>query len=258
MRVIKIGGRAQNDERLFKAICDAWIAAPGTLCVVHGGGDEVSTLQRAMGRDAVFVGGRRVTSQSDIELLRMVLSGVVNKKLVSRFQNAGIPALGLSGEDGGLIEAEAIDSATLGLAGRPKAVNATLLRTIMDAGYMPVISPVSYNCTEANGSSGGALNVNGDDAATAIAVALEAGELLFVADVKGVRTQSGEHAQSLNAEQARELIDSGVAAGGMAAKLESATNAVAAGVERVRICDPEGIRNQEKGTYFTQSAGFAI
>jgi acetylglutamate kinase len=257
MRVIKIGGRAQNDERLFKAICDAWIAAPGSLCVVHGGGDEVSSLQRAMGRDAVFVGGRRVTSQSDIELLRMVLSGVVNKKLVSRFQNAGIPALGLSGEDGGLIEAEVVDSATLGLAGRPRAVNARLLHTILDAGYMPVISPVSYNCSESKSSSG-ALNVNGDDAAAAIAVALEADELLLVADVRGVRTQTGEFAQSLNVEQAKELIDSGVAAGGMAAKLESATNALAAGVERVRICDPEGIRNQEQGTYFTQSAGFAI
>lgn len=257
MRVIKIGGRTQKEERLFKAICDAWTDAPGTLCVVHGGGDEVSALQRAMGRQAVFVGGRRVTSQSDIELLRMVLSGVVNKKLVSRFQSIGVPAFGLSGEDGGLIEAEVIDAATLGFAGRPTAVNARLLKTVLNAGYMPVISPVSYNASNSKSYSG-ALNVNGDDAATAIAVALEADELLLVADVNGVRTQSGEFAQSLNTEQAKELIDIGVAAGGMAAKLESATNALAAGVERVRICDPEGISDHQLGTYFTQSAGFAI
>lgn len=255
MRVIKIGGRTQNEERLFQAICDAWKVAPGTLCVVHGGGDEVSTLQRAMGRQAVFVGGRRVTSQSDLELLRMVLSGVVNKKLVSRFHSIGVPAFGLSGEDGSLIEAEVIDAATLGFAGRPSAVNAGLLKTILNAGYMPVISPVSYNATD---SKSGALNVNGDDAATAIAVALEADELLLVADVKGVRMQSGEIASSLSTEQAKELIDTGVAAGGMAAKLESATSALAAGVERVRICDPEGISNHQMGTYFTQSAGFAI
>jgi acetylglutamate kinase len=257
MRVIKIGGRAQNEDRLFKAICDAWIAAPGTLCVVHGGGDEVSALQRAMGREAVFLGGRRVTSQGDLELLRMVLSGVVNKKLVSRFQSMGVPALGLSGEDGGLIEADIIDAPTLGYAGKPVGVNAGLLRTILDAGYMPVISPVSYCASNARNSSR-ALNVNGDDAATAIAVALEAEELLLVADVKGVRTQTGDFAQSLNGEQARELIDTGIAVGGMAAKLESATNALAAGVERVRICDPEGISDHQKGTYFTQSAGIAL
>ena len=257
MRVIKIGGRAQNEDRLFKAICDAWIGAPGTLCVVHGGGDEVSTLQRAMGREAVFVGGRRVTSLGDLELLRMVLSGVVNKKLVSRFQGMGVPALGLSGEDGGLIEADIIDAPTLGYAGKPVSVNASLLHTILDAGYMPVISPVSYNASNARNTSR-ALNVNGDDAATAIAVALEAEELLFVADVAGVRTQTGEFAQTLNADQAKELIDSGVAVAGMAAKLESATKALAAGVERVRICDLEGISDCQKGTNFTQAAGFAL
>jgi acetylglutamate kinase len=256
MRVIKIGGRAQKDERLFTAIRDAWRAAPGTLCLIHGGGDEVSTLQRAMGREAVFVGGRRVTSHSDLELLRMVLSGVVNKKLVSRFQKGGVPAIGLSGEDGGLIDADVIDAASLGFAGRPRAVNAALLRTILEAGYMPVISPVSGNASHASNSTG-ALNVNGDDAATAIAVALDAEELLLVADVNGVRTEDGEFAACLNAQQAKDLIDTGVAAGGMAAKLESATNALAAGVERVRICNPEGINNPEMGTYFTQAAGIA-
>jgi acetylglutamate kinase len=101
----------------------------------------------------------------------------------------------------------------------------------------------------------GALNVNGDDAATAIAISLQADELLLVSDVKGVRLQSGAFAQNLTSEQARELIDAGIASGGMAAKLESAASALASGIERVRICDPEGISSAGKGTYFTQSAG---
>ena len=256
MRVIKIGGRAQNDELLFQAICDAWRETPGSLCVIHGGGDEVSALQRAMGRQAVFVGGRRVTSKADIELLRMVLSGVVNKKLVSRFIGMGIPAIGLSGEDGKLIEADPIDITTLGLAGRPKTINVDLLRTILAAGQMPVISPVSFHAGSANGSSG-ALNVNGDDAATAIAAALGAEELVFVADVNGVRTGNGETTSVLTSEHAKELIESGVAAGGMAAKLESGIGALAAGVERVRICAPYGLNNQDEGTSLTQSAGIA-
>src|SRR5205085_5449609 len=116
-------------------------------------------------------------------LLRMVLSGTVNKRIVNAFVAAGLPAVGVSGEDGGLVGAELIDRATLGFAGRPVAVNAHLLRTLLTAGYLPVISPVGYDVTA---PKGGALNVNGDDAAAAIAAALQATELLLIADVGGV------------------------------------------------------------------------
>src|SRR6478672_12462307 len=102
MRVLKIGGRAQGDPMLARVIRDAWNAAPGELCVIHGGGDEVSAMQRALGRETAFVGGRRVTSKDDIDLLRMVLSGTVNKRLVNRLLALGIPAIGLSGEDSAL------------------------------------------------------------------------------------------------------------------------------------------------------------
>src|SRR3954465_15030499 len=111
--------------------------APGGRCVVHGGGEEVSAVQRALGREAAFVGGRRVTSHDDLELLRMVLSGVVNKRLVNSLVAAGIPAVGLSGEDDALIGAELIDAASLGFAGRPTTINVDLLRTLLNAGYMP-------------------------------------------------------------------------------------------------------------------------
>jgi acetylglutamate kinase len=182
----------------------------------------------------------------------MVLSGVVNKRLVNSLVAAGIPAVGLSGEDDALIGAELIDAASLGFAGRPTVINVQLLRTLMDAGYMPVISPVAYNATS---GLGGALNVNGDDAAAAIAVSLKAEELLLVADVEGVRGVQGEVVQFLSVESARELVASGVAAGGMAAKLESAHAAVMAGVDRVRICDLAGLVDSERGTFVTQSQG---
>ena len=251
-RVVKIGGRAQGDPRVAAALCKAWNNSPKSLCVVHGGGDEISAMQRALGREPTFVGGRRVTSQSDLELLRMVLSGLVNKRLVNSLVAAGIPAVGLSGEDDALIGTELIDAASLGFVGRPTAINAQLLRTLMDAGYMPVISPVGYDATS---GKGGALNVNGDDAAAGIAVALNAEELLLIADVEGVRGARGDVVPALSIESSRELIASGVAAGGMAAKLESAHLALLAGVDRVRICDLAGLADSERGTFITQSQG---
>lgn len=255
MRVVKIGGRAQADHRLGAILRDAWKSAQGKLCIIHGGGDEISAMQRALGREAAFVGGRRVTSQGDLELLRMVLSGVVNKRLVNSLVAAGLPAVGLSGEDGSLIGAELIDAASLGFAGKPVSINADLLRTLINGGYLPVISPVGY---DAASPEGGALNVNGDDAAAAIAAALEADELLLVADVEGVRDGQGEVLSTLSTEAARDLNANGIAVGGMAAKLESAEAALAAGVGRVRICDLVGLSSPARGTFITHSQSFAL
>jgi acetylglutamate kinase len=252
MRVIKIGGRAQRDPCITDALHQAWNESPNGICVVHGGGDEISAMQRALGKEAAFVGGRRVTSRSDLELLRMVLSGAVNKRLVNSLVAAGVPAVGLSGEDDALIGAELIDAASLGFAGRPTLVNVQLLRILLGAGYMPVISPVGY---DAASGTGGTLNVNGDDAAAAIAVSLEAEELLLIADVEGVRNAQGNLVQLLSIESAQELIGSGVATGGMAAKLESAHAALLAGVDRVRICDLAGLTDNQRGTFITQSQG---
>lgn len=254
-RVIKIGGRAQGDPRLASFVSEAWNDAPGSLCIVHGGGDEVTSMQLALGREAAFVGGRRVTSKADLDLLRMVLSGLVNKRLVNALIVAGVPAVGLSGEDDALITAEVIDAASLGFAGRPTDINARLLRTMMGAGNLPVVSPVAY---DGQSGEGGALNVNGDDAAAAIAVALHASELLLIADVEGVRGEQGAIVHALTFDVARELIENGTAAGGMAAKLESAQAALLAGVDRVRICDLAGLVDSERGTFITQSQSVVI
>jgi acetylglutamate kinase len=125
----------------------------------------------------------------------------------------------------------------------------------MDAGNLPVISPVSYN---GDSRQGGALNVNGDDAASDIAIALQAEELLLIADVEGVRDGQGELLPAITLESARELIESGTAAGGMAAKIESAHSALLAGVDRVRICDLAGLVDNGRGTFITQSQRVGI
>lgn len=252
MRVVKIGGRAQIDPRVPAMFRQAWGESMNGLCLVHGGGDEISAMQRALGREALFVGGRRVTSKSDLELLRMVLSGVVNKRLVNALVTEAIPAVGVSGEDDSLIGAKVIDVCSLGFVGHPTTINVGLLRTLLGAGYLPVISPVAY---DASSGKGGALNVNGDDAAAAIAASLEADELLLITDVEGVYDDRGSVIPNLDVQDARELVVKGVAEGGMAAKLESAHAALAAGVNRVRISDLVGLVDAVRGTFITRSEG---
>jgi acetylglutamate kinase len=244
-RVIKIGGRVQSDAALPQAIAGAWKATNGALCIVHGGGDEISALQRAIGQEPQFVGGRRVTSEADLDIIRMALSGSSNKRLVAALLDAGVPAVGLSGEDGALISATPIDPERLGHVGAPTAIRTSLLRTLMREGYLPVISPVARSAT-----NGHALNVNGDDAAAAIASALSAADLLFLADVPGV-LDGGSALATVDADAAQALIADGRAAGGMAAKLGSAIRAAELGVPSVRIGDIGAVTDLLAGTTIT-------
>ena len=244
-RVIKVGGRAQSDPDLAAAVRDA--AALDRLVVVHGGGDDVSTLQRRLGMTPRFHGGRRVTTVEDLEIVRMVLSGTVNKRLVASFVTAGIACVGLSGEDDGLLRARATARESLGEVGEPSRVEARLLEALMAAGFVPVLSPLARD--EATGAT---LNVNGDDAAAAIAVAIGADELALIADVPGV-IANGEVVPELDLEQAAALVDAGVARDGMAAKLEAARRAVERGVGRVRIGNVAAIRSATSGTVVTLS-----
>lgn len=243
-RVIKVGGRPQLDPALPVALSAAHRQSPGSLVVVHGGGDEVSMLQRLHGTVAEFRSGRRVTNSLDLEIIRMALSGSANKRLVSSLVSAGVPAIGVSGEDASLLTATALDPATYGFVGAPADVNTGLLHHLMSGGYLPVLSPVSRN---ADASSGPTLNVNGDDAAAAIAISLEADELLFVSDVPGVLVD-GAPVSALTPDDAQRLLDDGVAQGGMGAKLQAALAALEGGVERVRISDIAGIEQLDRGT----------
>ncbi len=243
-RVIKVGGRAQSDARLVPALARAWRdGKDGGLCIVHGGGDEISTLQRALGIEPAFVEGRRATTEQDVDLVRMVLSGTANKRLVAALVSAGVSAVGVSGEDAALIVATPDADARLGRVGAPHAINVGLLWHLLDGNYLPVISPVG----RAKGADGIALNVNGDDAAAAIAVALGADELLFVADVAGVLID-GREADALDTVGAAGLIAGGIARGGMAAKLRAACAALDGGVARVRIGDVSAVTDFRRGT----------
>jgi acetylglutamate kinase len=260
--VIKIGGRAQGDDALPGAIAAAWAAAPGSLVVVHGGGDEMSALQRAYGVTPSFIGGRRVTSQQDIELLRMALSGSANKRLVSALVSRGVSAVGLSGEDAALLVAAPLNSDQLGAVGDPRRANVALLQHLLDGGFLPVVSPLSRRDATSDaastdaGNASAALNVNGDDAAALIAASLEADELLLVADVPGVIID-GAVAADLTPVGAGTLIAGGVATGGMVAKLEAALAALASGVTRVRIGDVSAIQDPTRGTVVSREAAFS-
>jgi acetylglutamate kinase len=245
-RVVKLGGRVQSDPALPSVLAAAWIASPA-LVIVHGGGDEVSALQKAFGRDAQFVNGKRVTATEDLDLLRMALSGSANKRLVAAMVGAGLPAVGVSGEDAGMLRAIADQRETLGEVGTPSVVNALLLQHLLAGGFCPVISPLAR---DEGSETGGVLNVNGDDAAAAIAVAMRASELLLVSDVEGVLVD-GEAVAQLDADAARDAIRRGVARGGMAAKLDAALGALARGVQRVRIGAVGALADDTRGTVIT-------
>ena len=248
-RVLKIGGRPQSDPTLAQHIAQAWNGGACPLVVVHGGGDEVTTLQKALGLTARFEGGRRVTSAEDVEIVRMALSGSANKRLVASLVSGGVKALGISGEDAALFTAMPVDPERLGYVGAPHRTNVELLWHLLDGGFVPVVSPVSRNACVGTSALGDALalNVNGDDAAAAMAVALAATELLLVADVPGVMSD-GAVIPRLQRSTAHRLMESGVAVGGMRAKLEAALFALGGGVERVRISDIVAIDDPTRGT----------
>jgi len=244
-RVLKIGGRAQSDSRLAPAIRAASVSAG--IVVVHGGGDEVSALQRRLGLTPAFHGGRRVTTAADLEIVRMVLSGTANKRLVSALVTAGVRAVGVSGEDDGLLSARATARDTLGEVGEPSHVDTRLLTLLVGAGYVPVVSPLARD-----GETGATLNVNGDDAAADIAVALGADELLLIADVPGVMADDAVIPE-LDVERSVALIENGTARDGMAAKLQAARRAVERGIPRVRIGNIAAIESASAGTAITLS-----
>jgi acetylglutamate kinase len=243
-RVVKIGGRPQLDAKFPALLAEEWDAISKPLVLVHGGGDEISSLQTKLGIITQFVDGKRVTTAQDVELVRMALSGTANKRLVSSLVREGVRAIGISGEDASLIAATPVDSTRMGHVGAPQRINSSLLEHLIDGGYLPVISPVSRNVGH---ELGPALNVNADDAAAAIAVALEATELLIVSDVPGVLV-NGEPEETLTVAEARGLVHDGQASGGMSAKLTAATTAAEGGVKIVRITDLAGIKDRKRGT----------
>ena len=243
---MKVGGRAQGAPDLAAQLAAAARSAAGQLVVVHGGGDEVTAMQRLLGNEPQFVGGRRVTTAADMDVVRMVLSGTINKRIVRRLMDAGVAAVGLSGEDGGLLPALPLDGGALGAVGEPLEADVGALEALLAAGFVPVISPLGRHA-----GTGEGLNVNGDDAAAAIAAALSADELLLVVDVPGVLDQDGALLDLITVDAVDHVIASGTARGGMSAKLQAARRALAGGVASVRIGDATAIAGLSVGTRIT-------
>jgi acetylglutamate kinase len=247
VRVVKIGGAALNDGAWLKSFAEAVAASGSPLVIVHGGGPDITELSSRLGVEVRWHRGRRVTPPEALDVAAMVLSGRVNRRIVTTLLGAGVDAIGLSGVDGGLIRADIAEGGELGRVGRVSSVRAGLVRGLVAAGHTVVISPISL------GPDGDALNVNADDAAAAVAASLEASELVFLTDVPGVRDAEGLR-RWLHSGEASALVASGVAFGGMGVKLDAGVRALEWGVPSVRIGDATVLFDAGAGTVLSAGA----
>lgn len=248
LTVIKAGG-AWLDGSPAQHELDALADLPGRAVVVHGGGKEISRWQARCGIETEWSEGLRVTRGDSLALSSMVLSGWLNKKLAGALSDAGRAAVGISGEDAGVIRARPIDPARLGSVGSVDRVDAAPLEALLEGGFTPVISPISKG-------AGGPLNVNADEAATQIAVAMQADRLLLISDVPGVK-HGPDVLSDLTHEEARRLTDLGVLEGGMAVKVEQGLEASDRDVE-VRIGNGSLLTDDDAGTAIGSARALAV
>jgi acetylglutamate kinase len=239
VRVYKVGGPALEDPGLVAPLAREVCRAGGPVALVHGGGRSVERLLKALGIESRFVDGRRQTSPEAIAVVEMVLSGTVNKELAAGLSAAGVPAVGISGRDGGLVRARLLPG--LGRVGAPESVDPAPIRALWAGGYVPVVSPL------ASGPAGEAVNVNADEAALGVARALGATTLVYLSDVDGVRIDQTT-AETLAPDEARRRIEDGTIAGGMALKVQVALEASAAGIPEVVIAGVARLRGEFPGT----------
>lgn len=231
--VIKFGGNAMGDDEAMASFARDIVLMRQVgvnPVVVHGGGPMINELLSKLGIESEFVRGKRVTDKPTVEVVEMVLSGLVNKRIVQAINAAGGRAVGISGKDARLMTCD-VDSPELGFVGTPATLDPKIITTLMAAEMIPVIAPLGVS------KDGATLNVNGDTAAGAIAASLKADRLLLLTDVSGVKNAEGEVVTELTPDQIRELTDAGVIAGGMIPKTETALNAIEGGVRAVVILD---------------------
>ena len=229
--------------------------------VVHGGGPQIGQMLDRLGIKSSFVDGLRVTDRETMEVVEMVLAGTINKQLVSAINAEGGCAIGLTGKDGGLIEASKlirtrVEAGTkteidLGFVGEPQRVAARVLDTFKQSDIIPVIAPIGV------GSRGEAYNINSDTVAGAVAAAVKATRLLLLTDVAGVLDADKKLIAELTAAQARQLIAEGVINGGMIPKIETCLDAVDNGVEAAVIVDGR-VRHAILLELFSEGAGTLI
>jgi acetylglutamate kinase len=244
--VIKYGGHAMGDKELSELFArDVVLLKQVGIhpVVVHGGGPQIGKMLERLAVKSEFVDGLRVTDAATVEIVEMVLSGAINKQIVNVINAAGGTAIGLSGKDGGLIQASKLRRTKrdeqsnierfldLGFVGEPSSINPQILTSLEQAGMIPVIAPIGV------GQDGETYNINADTVAGAVAGALGAARLLLLTDVEGVLDRTGEVLTDLTLEQVRPLIADGTITGGMLPKLETCIAAVEQGVNAAVILD---------------------
>jgi len=244
--VIKFGGHAMGDDAAMASFArDVVLMKQCNVhpVVVHGGGPQIAAMLKRVGVESSFVDGLRVTDQATVEIVEMVLSGAINKRIVSAINAQGGRAVGLSGKDASLMICEKVTRTKrdpdsniervldLGFVGEPREVNPAILETILRSEFIPVVAPVGA------GRHGETFNVNADTAAGAVAGAIKAARLLLLTDVEGVKDRDGDVITDLSPEQCARLMEDGVIAGGMIPKVRTALDALAQGVGAAVIMD---------------------
>jgi acetylglutamate kinase len=231
--VIKLGGHAMSSDAAMDSFArDVVLMRQCGVnpVIVHGGGPMINAMLGKLDIETEFVNGKRVSTPETVEVVEMVLSGKVNKNIVQAINMQGGKAVGLSGKDGNLIICEKA-AGDLGMVGDPTDVNANVIKSLTDDGFIPVIAPIGC------GKNGETFNINGDTAAGAIAGGLNADRLLLLTDVEGVKDADGDVLTNMTAEQVESLTQSGVIAGGMIPKTQTALDAITQGVRAVVIMD---------------------
>lgn len=236
--VVKYGGSAMLDENLQQNVIKdvALLKLVGMKpIIVHGGGKEITSWLQKLGHESTFVEGLRVTDDKTMEVAEMVL-GKVNKGLVQMVEKLGVKAVGISGKDGATLKVEKkyVGNKDIGFVGNIKEVNVSLINTLIDNDFVPVIAPIGLDDSFIN------YNINADDAACAIATAIGAEKLVFLTDIEGVYADPSKKdslISVLTLDKADELLASGFVGGGMLPKLKNCVDAVKSGVSRVHILD---------------------
>ena len=234
--VIKYGGNAMINEQLKQQVMEdialLWLIGVKVV-LVHGGGPEISQTMKRLGKEAVFVDGLRVTDKETVDIVQMVLAGKINKTLVNLIQMKGGHAVGLSGIDGGIIEAKMKNEA-LGYVGEITKIRTQPITDLLEKNYIPVISTV------ASDRQGNTYNINGDTAAAYIAGALGAERLIMMTDIAGILKDKDDPATLIpvvTVEEAKQLQEDGIVSGGMIPKVECCIEALEHGVDNVVIMD---------------------
>ena len=257
--VIKYGGNAMTSEELKNAVMSdiVLLSLVGIKAVlVHGGGPEINEALKRMNIESRFIGGLRYTDADTAEVVRMVLAGKINKALVSLLEQHGGRALGLCGSDGGMLQVKKLEGPNdLGFVGEITDVNVRPIRDALDNGYIPVIATVSTN------ASGQVYNINADTAASRIAAALQAENLILMTDIRGLLRDKDDETTLIPEVQVSEvpyLVKQGIISGGMIPKIECCVEAVRRGVAKTCIIDGrirhsiliEMLSNEGIGTLF--------